>query len=240
MTSFVLHILAMLFMLLDHLWSMVFPMQTWMTWLGRIAFPLFAFTIAEGYRKTKNVKKYLLRLFIFALISEIPYNLMMTGQVFYPYYQNVIWTFVIAVITMMLLDKVKAKFKLVVVALLSILIVLLSCLVSILAMSNYNTVGVLTVLTFYFFKDKKWYSLLGQLVILYYLNVEIMGGYYQVVDIFGKQVEVYQQAMALLALIPIWLYNGKQGYHPKWWQYFCYFFYPLHMLVIYIVMRFIV
>lgn len=44
-----------------------------------------------------------------------------------------------------------------------------------------------------------------------------------------------QQGLALLALPIIWLYNGERGYHKKWWQYFCYAFYPLHMLVLYLV-----
>ena len=60
--SFTLHILAMLFMLCDHLWATLFPAQEWMTCVGRLAFPIFAFMIAEGCYYTSNVKKYMLRL----------------------------------------------------------------------------------------------------------------------------------------------------------------------------------
>ena len=66
--SFTLHILAMLFMLCDHLWATLFPAQEWMTCVGRLAFPIFAFMIAEGCYYTSNVKKYMLRLFLFAII----------------------------------------------------------------------------------------------------------------------------------------------------------------------------
>ena len=68
--SFTLHILAMLFMLCDHLWATLFPAQEWMTCVGRLAFPIFAFMIAEGCYYTSNVKKYMLRLFLFAIILK--------------------------------------------------------------------------------------------------------------------------------------------------------------------------
>lgn len=96
--SFTLHILAMLFMLCDHLWATLFPAQEWMTCVGRLAFPIFAFMIAEGCYYTSNVKKYMLRLFLFAIISEIPFNLIMGSSVFYPFHQNVLWTFLLGVL----------------------------------------------------------------------------------------------------------------------------------------------
>lgn len=55
-TSFGLHVLAMTFMLLDHLWATMLTGQTWMTNVGRLAFPIFAFMIAEGYFRTHDVK----------------------------------------------------------------------------------------------------------------------------------------------------------------------------------------
>ena len=74
-TSMSLHIMAMIFMLFDHLWGTIVPGNDWMTCIGRISFPIFAFMIVEGYFNTKNLKKYIKRLFIFAIISEIPFNL---------------------------------------------------------------------------------------------------------------------------------------------------------------------
>lgn len=109
--SFTLHILAMLFMLCDHLWATLFPAQEWMTCVGRLAFPIFAFMIAEGCYYTSNVKKYMLRLFLFAIISEIPFNLIMGSSVFYPFHQNVLWTFLLGVLSIQIIEKAKKKQK---------------------------------------------------------------------------------------------------------------------------------
>ena len=49
LTSFALHMMAMVLMLCDHLWATLLTSQDWLTWVGRIAFPLFAFMLAEGF-----------------------------------------------------------------------------------------------------------------------------------------------------------------------------------------------
>ena len=96
MTSTTLHIMAMVFMLLDHLWGTVVPGNDWMTCIGRLTFPIYAFMLVEGYFHTGNLKKYVRRLLIFAILSEIPFNLMVGGRVFYPIQQNVLWSFLIS------------------------------------------------------------------------------------------------------------------------------------------------
>ena len=108
-TSFSLHIMAMVFMLCDHLWGTVLPGNDWLTCIGRIAFPIFAFMIVEGYHHTGSLKKYVIRLLLFAVVSEIPFNLAMGSRLFYPIHQNVLWSFLISIGLIHWNEKVKAK-----------------------------------------------------------------------------------------------------------------------------------
>ena len=207
-----LHILAMALMLMDHLWATLLPAQEWLTCAGRVAFPIFAFMAVEGYFHTHDLKKYTLRLLLFALLSEVPFDLMYGGTWFYPVHQNL---------------------------LVSALVVVAGAVLGTLGMVDYYGAGVLTVFIFYFFHGRKWWCLLGQLAALYWVNVELLGGLMYPIQLFGMDFELCQQGLALLALVPIWLYRGRQGYHSKPFQYACYAFYPVHMLLLVLVLNFV-
>lgn len=231
-TSMALHIMAMIFMLFDHLWGTIVPGNDWMTCIGRLSFPIFAFMIVEGYFHTKNLKKYVLRLLVFAIISEIPFNMAMSSRVFNPTYQNVLWSFLISIGLIYWNEKAKAtqkKWKQIAVGCVTVII---GYILGIITMVDYYHAGILTVLVFYFFRQKKWWSYLGQFVCLWYINTEILGGFGYEIPLFGEIIFVHRQGFALLALIPIWLYRGKQGYHSKILQYVYYAFYPVHLLIL--------
>ena len=102
-----LRILALFLMLVDHLGRTVFPQFPWMMILGRLAFPIFAFQTAEGYRHTHNFKGYCKRLAIFALVSEIPFNLMVSGSLLYPSHQNVMVTMLLGLLACRAYDRKK-------------------------------------------------------------------------------------------------------------------------------------
>ena len=233
-TSFFLHIIAMIFMLCDHMWGTIVSGNDWLTCIGRLAFPIFAFLTVEGYFHTKNFKKYMQRLLIFALITEIPFNLAIGGNFLYPFHQNVLWTFLIALTAIYFLEKIKNK-KIWLKILLGILIIIFSSVLGLLTMVDYYHYGILTVLIFYFFRGKKWWNYLGQLICLWYINVEMMGGMYYEINLLGKIVEISQQGLALFALIPIWLYKGQQGPYNKTIKYIYYAFYPVHLLILAII-----
>lgn len=236
-TSASLHVLAMIFMLSDHLWATMLPNQDWMTCVGRLAFPLFAFMIVEGYYHTSNLRRYMKRLLICAVISEIPFDLMYGSTFFYPFHQNVLWTFSLALAAIVFIEKAKKIANKWLAWPLVVAIVLLSYALGTVTMVDYYGAGVLTVLVFYFFHGRKWWCLLGQLVGMWYINVDLLGGFYYTFNLFGQEIDIVQQGLAMLALIPIWLYKGVQGYHAKWFKYACYAFYPVHMLIIYLLWR---
>ena len=228
-----LHLLAMGLMLCDHMWAMLFPAQEWLTCVGRLAFPIFAFLIAEGYAHTHDLRRYLLRMLVWAVAAEVPFDLMYGGSVFYPYHQNVLWTFLLSLLLIAAIEGLKTRLRPVLATLAGAGLALLGFVLGYAAMVDYYGVGVLTVLVFYFSRKYGWKGRVCQLLCLYILNVKILGGFYYPVQIFGVEVELVQQGLALLALVPIWLYQGRQGHHSRAFQVLCYAFYPAHMLVLF-------
>lgn len=231
-SSLSLHLIAMVCMLCDHLWGSIVPGNDWLTCIGRIAFPIFAFLLVEGYFHTKNFKQYILRLVVFALLSEIPFNLAMGSRIFYPIHQNVLWSFLIALGLLHWNENIKAKGKVWARIAVGALTVGIGYIAGLLTMVDFYHTGILTVLVFYFFRERKWWGYLGQLVGLWYINTELLGGFGYEIPFGGETYFFIRQGFALLALIPIWLYHGKQGYHSKLLQYACYAFYPVHLLIL--------
>lgn len=231
-SSFTLHIIAMLLMLCDHFWATILFQYDWLTWVGRLAYPIFAFMLVEGYFHTHNLKKYMGRLLFWAILSEIPFNLMYGGGLIYPFHQNVLWTFILGLLCITAIEKTRNKGK----PLLTIIVFLLSAVVGYLlgfiAMVDYFGYGVLMILVFYLFRGRKWWCLLGQFVGLFWINVMLIGGLSVAVQFLGHEIFIVQQSMACLALVPIWLYKGKQGPHNKIIQTAFYAFYPVHMLIL--------
>ena len=232
LTSFDLHWMAMAFMLCDHLWGTIVPGNDWMTCIGRIAFPIYAFLLVEGYFHTKNLRSYKRRLLVFALISEIPFNLAMGSRMIFPIHQNVLWSFLISLTLIQWNEKARKTGILWKRVLIGVGSVALGYLIGILTFVDFYHAGILTVLAFYFFRGRKWWNYAGQLICTWYINAEILGGYEYVIELFGHSIHLMRQSFALLALIPIWLYRGRQGRSSKGFQYFCYWFYPVHLLIL--------
>ncbi len=230
-----LHVLAMGLMLCDHLWATIVPGNNWLTCIGRLAYPIFAFMLVEGYFHTSNLKRYVLRLLAFAVISEIPFNLMYSSSVIYPFHQNVIWTLLIGLWMIHLNEKSRntGKWSLRIAVIIGT--ILLGMLLGLISFADYNAAGVLTILVFYFFRGKKWWCYLGQLAGLYYINFEMLKGLVFPVTFLGNSFEIPQQGLAILSLIFIWLYRGRKGYSSKWFQQLCYWFYPAHMVLLWLI-----
>ena len=230
LTANQLRFLALGFMLLDHMYATVVPGNFWMTCVGRMAFPIFAFQISEGFLHTSNAKRYAQRLLMFALVAEIPFNLMLSGGWLFPFHQNVLFTLLLGLLAIGGLDKARkqpsAKNWL-----LGVGGAVLCVLLSGMAFVDYGWCGVLTVILFYLLRDFPGakFCQLGGLVLV---NFFLLGSRQLPVVLFGHQFFFPEQGFAVFALVFIWLYNGQKGRSSKMLQYAAYAFYPVHALVL--------
>lgn len=235
LTALHLKIIACACMLCDHMWSTVIPGNNWLTCVGRIAFPIFAFQVVEGFFHTSDFKKYLGRMLIFALISEIPFNLMVEGSPINPFHQNVMFTFCLSLLCMMLLEKAKKKGRAVFI-LSTIGVFIVSFILGFVTFVDYFGYGIWMVLLFYLTHEKR-FGWIFQLAGMLYINCFMIGGLVYNIPVFGLTLEFPEQGFAMFALIPIWLYSGKSGIRSKAVKYACYIFYPAHMLILFLVSR---
>lgn len=215
-TSAGLHVFAMVTMLVDHLYH-VFSGPVWMNYIGRLSFPVFCFMLVEGYFYTSNLSKYLMRMFVTAIVAEIPFDMAFFGQPFYWGHQNVIWTFLVVILLIHLWETAKKTDSFFNYVCAEIVIVLVAYATDVFLHTDYGAIGVFTVLLFYVTRNRVWWNYLFQFAGMLLMHL-----------IFGSM----RQGFAVLALIPIWLYQGRQGFHKKWFQYVCYLFYPLHLFVL--------
>lgn len=231
LSSSALKIIAMVCMLCDHMWATVIPGSTWLTMVGRLAFPIFAFQIAEGASRTFNIRAYTKRLFWFAILSEVPFNLMCSGMPIWPLHQNVLFTFWISVLILRQLKKAKEEHDALRYILTAVIFAVVGYLVGTVFLVDYYGYGILMVILFYVTRDLP-YGWAAQLAGMVYINCHMMGGQTIPFSLGGMNWEFPIQALAVLALIPIWLYSGEKGKSYKMVRPMCYAFYPLHILIL--------
>ena len=221
LNGFHLKLIAACTMLIDHVGYVLFSDALWLRCIGRIAFPLFCFLMAEGCVYTRDRRKYALRLLVFALLSEIPFNLMNTGTPCDLSHQNVLWTLLAGALLCWLVDWALQKRTAPGLVLTGAVMAAAFCLLE-LANTDYGGWGTLLVVMFYAVRrapSGTVSKMTAQTFGLAFFSIAIMG---------GVSVELW----SLAALIPIWLYNGQRGFSPKAVQYGFYAFYPAHILVL--------
>lgn len=233
----VLKFLAIIFMILDHTRAAVVDGNVWMNYIGRLSFPIFAFLISEGFIHTSSYLKYLLRLVIFAVISEIPFNVFCSSETFFPQYQNVLFTFVLSVLALGLIDFAKKEPtlpKVVGAGLGTVIIVFLAEVLKV----DYGGAGVVIVVAFYLFRNFP-FAFLAQFAAMFVVFIFFYPGrsvFFKVQDLI---FQLPVQAFALFSLLPIWLYNGKKGRGGKIVRYGAYGFYPVHIALLCVIRYFL-
>ena len=223
-----LRVLAMTCMLLDHMWATVVPGNFWMTCVGRLAFPLYAFQLSEGFFHTADRRRYALRLLGLAFVSEVPFDLVQFSTPFFPFHQNTVFTLLLGLWAISGLDRARRERtpRRIVLGLLTLAA---ACLLGGIGFVDYGVMGVLTVVMFYLLRDFPL-ARLAQLAAMVLLNIVFFKG--QTIPLLGFDFPI--QGFAVLALVPIWLYSGKKGFGGKGFQWTAYLFYPIHLLVLYL------
>ena len=182
-----------------------------MRMIGRIAFPIYSFLLVEGFMHTHNRKKYGIRLLLFALISEIPWNLLRGNSLFYKT-QNAFFTLLLGYLGLCQIDKLEhsenKNYK-------AVLILMLLSIVSMFGNADYGCTGFAFILMMYCLRD----SLLLKSVI-------------------GTCI-LPAKWKAGLAFIPIGLYNGKRGFiNNRKLALLYYAVYPRHLLLFWFIKKF--
>ncbi len=223
----VLKLIAIITMLIDHMAVIVLSDTEWaitpflnlgskgisvyflLRKIGRLAFPIFCFLIAEGFIHTKNRKNYGINLIIFAFISEIPFNLMISGKMFYFGTQNIYFTLLLGFLLLCVIDSNISGIKKFILFLFLILIVkFLRC--------DYGLNGVLLIGIIYYLRENKALQALFSYPLL-------SGG-----------------LAAWAAFLPINMYNGKRGFiKGNVFKYLFYVFYPLHIIILVLIKRYL-
>jgi len=236
MSTFIIKIIALLTMIIDHSGHVVQRVYGWdagliLRYIGRIAFPLYAFLLGQGCKNTKNINKYLGRLLLFAFISEIPYDLFrfniglprgMRLSFMDFSSQNVFFTLFLGGLTIAVYMHAKKAHEKHLAAIMGILAMLSAAVAAEILATDYSWSGVMLIAAPVIAsegmpgeKAKKYLYIIFFVACLcaIYFNAGLV-----------------MLAFAMISVIFILLYNGERGRSMKW---FFYIMYPAHMLALF-------
>ena len=225
----ILKLIACITMLIDHFGATivaqlaipgVVPLYFACRIVGRLAFPIYCFLLVEGMQHTRDPKKYLLRLGIGILLAELPFDLIFENGITWQY-QSVMVTLTLGAVMLLCMGKVENRWmKPLIVIPFAILAELCNC--------DYGGWGLAMIGVFVLF-DRPAPQFLGLLLINGLMN---SAG----VNLFGIRVSV--QLFAVLAMIPIACYSGVKLTRSKALQWGFYLFYPVHLLILWLIQEF--
>lgn len=204
LNSFTLKMIAIICMIIDHVGYIFFPNTIIFRAIGRIAFPIFCFLIVEGFHHTRSHMNYLIRLTIFALLSEIPFDLAFWGTLFDWQHQNVFFTLALGLASIFCLEEMNNRR-------IYALPLILMWGAAYFIHCDYGIGGVIFICMLYLTRETPWMRFLLSALILY---------------LFWGKLELF----GLFAILLIAFYNEKKGPSA---QMIFYWFYPVHLLVLY-------
>jgi hypothetical protein len=208
MSTLVLKIIALIAMTIDHTGKVLLTNSDLCNIIGRVSFPIFAFLLVEGYHRTKSVKKYLLRLFVVAVISEFAFYNLFGGL-------NTIFTLIVGLLCIIVYDKEEDKA-------ICFTVILTIAVLAILFALDYGAFGILSILLFHIYrKNKLKRSLFFIILVLIHYSIFILS-----TNDFNY---LYPMYMSIASLFLINRYEDKKC--PKL-KYFFYIYYPLHLYIL--------
>ncbi|NBI08551.1 hypothetical protein D1641_00760 [Colidextribacter sp. OB.20] len=246
MSFFTLKIIALLSMLWDHVthvWPLsltlellflpdavetvpaLLALQRATDYLGRIAAPIFLFSIANGYRHTRDLKKYALRLLVFACLAEYPYYLL------FGFHGNIMFTLLLGLLTLRLMDWGNEKRAGLGYLLTAGVVIAAQCL----SLTEGNGAYILFILVFY--RTEHWPVHRKALLWLFLMP---LSRYKLIWMFFSEQLFTYRwfHMLCINAVGPLlgvaftFFYNGKKGRTFPGDKYLWYVFYPAHLLLL--------
>ena len=225
--------IAIISMVIDHISWGFFDFYSWQGYMlhifGRLTIPIMCFFIAEGFKKTHNRKRYILRMTFFAAITVVPFYLFFHEE--YAYRQNIIFDYLLALLLLAVLES-KQVYKPVKV-LLSALLVLTSAVIG-----GWPVIPMLYVLIFYyadsFKKQAAWFCSVTVGLVVFMMIGILLNTKYNFYPMYNNWVWWDKSYFIgfMFALLLLKLYNGEKGKYPIG-KYFFYLFYPLHLLALY-------
>ena len=217
--SFQIKLIAACAMLIDHTAHVFFPEAIYMRCLGRIAFPIFAFMVAEGYLRTRNVEKYMIRMLLCAVIAQIPYTIMLKNVSGFQI--NVIFTLLLGLASIYVIEK-GSTFT-------AVFVPILFALIAEFANFDHGAFGIFMVIAFFYTRKNKLYRNLtaSLLILLFSASYLLRYG----LNYYGWVIVAFY----LLPLPIINLYNRKKGISNAFSRWFFYAFYPLHITILVII-----
>ncbi|MEF9840731.1 MAG: TraX family protein [Lachnospiraceae bacterium] len=189
--------------------------------IGRIAFPLFCFLLVEGFLHTHNLKKYILQLGIFAVLSEPIYDLAVAEKIFSMKQQNVLFTLLLGIITLAIIKKCKENIPC------TIMITIISSLLSFVLHLDGWYYGILLIVTLYVFHNRNITKYTLAIVIMFLCGL----------DFSLKALLDPYFITAACSLIIVNFYSGERGIKLK---YFFYAFYPIHLIAFYMLATYVI
>ncbi|MET3942920.1 hypothetical protein ABIC22_005732 [Paenibacillus sp. PvP094] len=199
--------IAMITMLIDHIGAVFYPQVEELRIIGRIAFPIYAFAVYIGYKHTRNVQKYIWRLFWIAVLSQVPFM-----AAFNHLSLNVVWTLWSSLLVLLVLDKLPNR-------LLGIPIVVGAGIIMEITAMDYGMYGLLLVLLFRYFQ--------GPVLVLGHVLLTAL-----YIQLYSSSVQMYSVVATLGIAIAQYYGAGFRLKGPRWiWRYF----YPAHLAIIAII-----